>query len=129
MQQLVILHRHNPFTSLDGTHCGLASSTFTPTIFIHTYLLHTYSVAALHMKNELGITFKSHTSHEVNFIFLQTILCNASTNHHVDYPRLTSNLLLSKDSFYFLSLFLSPSIQSLIRTKLSVYSNSLNTSS
>ena len=45
------------------------------------------------------------------------------------FPRLTFKPLLSKASFHFKSLSLSHSIVSLIRTKLSAYSNSLNTPS
>ena len=69
------------------------------------------------------LTFTLQVKRPHGSTFLVDVLSQTLNN----IKHLTLKPLLSKDSFHFKNLFLSPSIVSLIRTKSSSYSNSLST--
>ena len=97
------------------------------TVFTPSHLLCIHSP---HCKHNTVITFplKLHT-HICKNTFRLVIIFNANTDNHHGFPKINFQTLAPKRTLYFLNLFLSHLMVSLIRTKSSTYSSSLNTPS
>ena len=80
-------------------------------------------------KTELAFTIKPQTPHGSTLLLDMPSLVMPTQTMTLDFPQITLKLMISKASFQFKNLFLSPSVVSLIRTKTSACSNSLSASS
>ena len=99
---------------------------FGATLFIPAHLSWIHLPHCRH-KAELAPKIKPQTPHVSTF--RRAIPCQAATDHYLGLPKANIQILLSKASFHYKNVFLSPSIVSLIWTKSLTYRNSLSISS
>ena len=125
-------------SSHDFSSCFNVSQIF-PSHFLHAKLLSIFGVWLLTPAHLLWNHFP-HCTHKTELVFTPKLLTPHGSTLLLDmpsfvmlpltitlaFPMLTFNPLLSKASFHFRNLSLSPSSVSLIRTKSSTYSNSLS---